>query len=105
MFSMSPSQADVENFIEHLLGRGWLRAKQLVSELNVSRRHLRALAEHSKGRVLSGNSGYRLTAEASLPELEKFSQRMLSQTKRTQARVSATLQVFDDTRKKPSDPY
>lgn len=94
MFAVKPTQDDVENFVLLLAGRGWVHSRILRQELNVSRRHVCALAESSEGRVLSGNQGYRLTAEATKEELEKCVNKQLAQARQTQKRMRLTEDVW-----------
>lgn len=51
---------EVEKLVEFLRGRGWLRAAEIEAALGTNDRKLRAIAEHSEGRILSGQRGYRL---------------------------------------------
>lgn len=54
------SADEIETVCRHLDGRGWVLAQVLGDELQLSDRKLRAIAEHSDGRILSGQLGYRL---------------------------------------------
>jgi hypothetical protein len=56
------SVAEVDALCAHIAGRGWLTARQLESELGLDDRKVRAIAEHSDGRILSGPGcpGYKL---------------------------------------------
>lgn len=96
MFSAKPLASDVEAFVEHLAGRGWILARLLLAELQVNRRHLRALAEASKGRVISGNQGYKLTAEASREELQQANQRLSSQAQKNLLRTRQSTHVWEE---------
>lgn len=54
-----PSADEIAAFCAALAGAGWVRAAALAA-LGYDERRARALAEHSAGRVLSGQQGYRL---------------------------------------------
>lgn len=61
---------DVAILIGHLAGRGWRTARDLKSE-GFNDRELRALANASKGEVISGQRGYCLLREATIPEAQR----------------------------------
>lgn len=60
-------QADVENLCRFLAGSGWVMAKDVVWG-GWNERYIRALANASKGRIISGQLGYKLTKEATAEE-------------------------------------
>lgn len=94
MFTVHVTQEDVENFVGHLVGRGWIKAKQLYNDLGLNDRHIRALAEASRGRVVSGNQGYKATTEASSEELKAAMKRQRSQVEKTLKRCDLTEEVW-----------
>jgi hypothetical protein len=96
MFGVTVTQADVENFVEHLAGKGWVLARKLRTDLGINDRHSRALAEASKGRVISGNRGYKLTAEATAEERNECLHRLRHQADRMQARSSIIERVWQE---------
>ncbi len=51
---------EVDAFCSQLLGRGWMTARVLQELLKIDDRTLRVMAEHSDGRIISGQKGYRL---------------------------------------------
>ena len=51
---------EVEQMLRFLAGKGWLRAAEIEASTGVNERKMRAIAEHSDGRCLSGQAGYRL---------------------------------------------
>ncbi len=61
------SDSDVATLIRHLHGHGWQTAKQL-SQYGWTDRKLRAVANASKGRVISGQHGYALIESATVDE-------------------------------------
>jgi len=56
------SVAEVDGVCDWLRGKGWIHRGPLARELGLTIRKLRAIAEHSDGRILSapGSHGYRL---------------------------------------------
>lgn len=62
--------ADVACLVRCLAGRGWLTAKALKQAHVFGDRDLRAIANASKGTVISGQRGYCLLSEATVPEIQ-----------------------------------
>lgn len=50
--------AEIDAVCGHLRGRGWLKMSEIEQALKIHDRKMRAIAEHSDGRILSGQSGY-----------------------------------------------
>jgi hypothetical protein len=63
-----PSPTDVDRLVQCLNGRGWLRAKQLLASHGFNDRELRALANASEGRIVSGQKGYALIESVTVEE-------------------------------------
>jgi len=63
---------EVEQLVEFLEGKGWLTARQIAAAIGLDDRRLRAIAEHSAGRILSGPGcpGYRYFDKTALPHAE-----------------------------------
>lgn len=62
--------AEADRPCDALRGRGWITAKALGAQNpQWNERHLRRLAEISDGRILSGQTGYKLTVECTPEEL------------------------------------
>jgi hypothetical protein len=59
--------ADVMHWLAH--AAGWTTAGGLRVLTNYSDREIRAIAAASRGRIISGQRGYRLTAEATIEEV------------------------------------
>lgn len=73
---------DVASLTAWLAGRGWVTARQIEAQLGIEERRLRAIAEHSKGEILSGPGcpGYRLfDGQTTLDDADRAAARMLSQ--------------------------
>lgn len=51
---------EIDALCEFLQGKGWLNAQTLKNMLGLDERAIRTLAEHSDGRIISGQKGYRL---------------------------------------------
>jgi hypothetical protein len=54
------SEAEIAAMCGFLSGRGWLRAAEIEAATGIGDRKMRVIAEHSDGRILSGQGGYRL---------------------------------------------
>jgi len=63
---------EVDGLVEFLTGKGWLTAKQIAEATGIDDRRLRAITEHSSGRILSGPGcpGYRYFDKDALPHAE-----------------------------------
>ena len=84
---------DVQMFVSWLTGRGWTLARDMALW---SERTARQLAQQSGGQVISGQQGYRLTAEATDEEiarachfLESQAQLMLARARAIRAQASS----------------
>lgn len=82
---VQPGEAD--QFVELLRGRGWRTAIQLGARRDSERRKIRAIAEASNGRILCGQYGYALTAEASQEDVSHCIARMRSQATKMNKRA------------------
>ncbi len=80
---------DVEAFVEFLRGRGWMYRRDIHRERPGNERALRQLAEESSGRVLGGQRGYRLTAEATQDEVDEVVGFLTAQADKMAARSDA----------------
>jgi hypothetical protein len=60
----------VAKVVELLRGRDWQTSKDLGCATEADKRILRAIAEASEGQIISGQNGYKLTIEATLPEID-----------------------------------
>ncbi len=57
--SPAVSESDVHLLAGFLNGKGWVRAKEIETALGIDDRVIRAVAEFSRGAVISGQKGYR----------------------------------------------
>lgn len=73
------TRQDVDILIRALAGHGWMTAKQLKAVNGFNDRELRQLAHVSKGEIISGQFGYKLTAEATPGELDHAEKWLRSQ--------------------------
>jgi hypothetical protein len=76
-------EADLSTLLAYLRGRGWRTAKEIAAhpELGFSDRYTRAIAQHSKGQIISGDLGYKYNFDATREEKDEFRQRLISQAK------------------------
>ena len=80
---------EVEAMIEFLRGKGWLKAAEIATQAGVSERKMRAMAEHSDGRILSGQAGYRyLDRTTPIDEVDQAATWLESQGKKMLARAA-----------------
>jgi hypothetical protein len=63
--------SEVERLLARLRGAGWQTARALGAQKESDKRRLRAIAEASEGQIISGQRGYKLTLEATLPEIDE----------------------------------
>jgi len=86
------SAEDVEHVCDFLRGNGWVKAREIEAKLNIDERKIRAIAEHSKGRILSGPGcpGYKLfDGHAEIGEADLAAGRLESQAKHMLSRAVA----------------
>jgi len=69
-------------FREALSGNGWKTAREIREATGIDDRVLRLCAESSDGEIISGQLGYKLTAEATPAEIIHAESWLLSQAKR-----------------------
>lgn len=81
---------EVEAMVGFLRGRGWLDAAAIELETNISDRKMRVIAEHSDGRILSGQDGYRLLdRDTPIEEVDRAATWLESQGKKMLGRAAA----------------
>lgn len=88
---------EVDAFCTWLEGKDWVKASQIESALGLDDRAVRALAEHSEGRILSGPGcpGYKLfTGKAEVGEADRCASRLESQGKKMLARAASIRRRF-----------
>lgn len=74
-------------FMDALSDGAWHSGKSLQRELQTNERVIRAIADHSKGRVISSEKGYRLIECASTAEIDHAEARLLSQARKMTERA------------------
>ncbi len=78
-----PSVDEVEAVCAFLAGKGWIKASQIETEIEINDRRMRVIAEKSDGRILSSHEGYRLfEPTTSMAEAERAANRLISQGKK-----------------------
>ena len=89
MFDRAPTVAvdDVRLLLGVLRGAGWVNAKLLARLTGYDDRKLRAVANASDGRVISGNAGYKLTKEATNEEINECVGRLKAQADKMVMRI------------------
>lgn len=85
---VKPSEVDA--MCEFLRGKGWLRAADIQEATGTGDRKMRAIAEHSDGRIISGQSGYRfLDRSTPIDEVDAAASWLEGQAKRMLDRARA----------------
>jgi hypothetical protein len=86
------SPAEVEHVCDFLRGQGWVKARNIEAVLKIDERKIRAIAEHSQGRILSGPGcpGYKLfDGRAEIGEADLAATRLESQARHMLSRAIA----------------
>ena len=78
---------DTEAMKAALAGAGWKTARQIAQALGFDDRYLRLCAEASRGEIISGQKGYKLTREATPEEIQHAEAWLVSQAKRMMDRA------------------
>ena len=86
-------EADVELLSSYLVMRGWRTASEL-SDDGYNDRELRAIAEASAGRIISGQRGYALMSECTPEEIDRAASWLESQARKMLARATAIRRRF-----------
>lgn len=87
--------AEVEQMIRFLAGKGWLRAAEIETATQCNDRKMRAIAQHSEGRILSGQQGYRLFDRTTpLEEADRAATWLESQAREMLRRGAAIRRVY-----------
>jgi hypothetical protein len=94
LFRVVEDDPRVERFVAWLAGRGWVTAAMVHEALDWSDRDVRALAEASDGRVISGQKGYKLTREANPDEANQAADWLKNQAAKMTARAVKIQRVF-----------
>lgn len=88
---VDPAQVDM--LCEFLRGKGWMKAAAIEAAIAIDDRKVRAFAEHSDGRILSGQEGYRLFERSTpIEEADQAASWLESQAKRMVRRASSIRQ-------------
>lgn len=89
------SAAEVNEMCAYLRGKGWLKAVMIDAATGVDDRKMRVIAEHSEGRILSGQKGYRLFERATpLEEADRAASWLESQGKKMLMRGAAIRRLY-----------
>lgn len=91
------TEAEVAAVCDWLRGRGWVKAAEISATFSMSDRKVRAIAEASDGRILSGpgSPGYRLfTGTTEIEEADRCASQIESQARRMFARAVSIRRRF-----------
>ncbi|MDD2763448.1 MAG: hypothetical protein PHE83_05680 [Opitutaceae bacterium] len=91
---VTPEQ--VELVASYLRGKGWVKGAVIAEALKIDDRRLRAIAEFSDGRIISGPGcpGYQLFTGEALADADLAASRLESQGKRMISRAIAIRRRF-----------
>lgn len=81
--------AGLLKFMDYLRGRGWTTARSVYVGMGWADRQLREWAEASEGKIISGQRGYKLTAEATPEEIHRAATWLKAQGKKMLRRAIA----------------
>lgn len=87
-----------ERLVTALLGGSWCHRERLAQALGVSVRQVRDAASQSRGAVISGQQGLKLTAHATEAEFAEAIAQMSSQVHQMTTRIAALRFVFESGR-------
>ncbi len=82
------SEMDLAWMAGALRGNDWLTASDLGAKDEAAKRVLRAIASASRAQIISGQKGYRLGLEATLPEIDTARANLLSQKVELERRIA-----------------
>lgn len=87
--------AEIAAMIDFLRGKGWLKAAEIDAAVHVSDRKMRVIAEHSDGRIISGQSGYRLLDRSTpIEDVDRAASWLESQGKKMLLRGAAIRRYY-----------
>lgn len=85
---------DLHRLSLFLTGRPWTTAGEIEAALGWSDRRVRTLAHASRGEIISGQAGYKLTREATMEEIRHARTWLRSQAREMIARSIQIDRVF-----------
>lgn len=89
------SAEDVAVLIDWLSGRGWVKARAITAEFPAwKERQIRELASASRGRILSGQAGYKLTLDCTPEEVARATAWLRSQADQMRQRSIDIANLF-----------
>lgn len=87
--------AEIAAMVDFLRGKGWMKAAEIEAAANVSDRKMRVIAEHSDGRIISGQMGYRLLDQSTpIEEVDRAASWLESQGKKMLLRGAAIRRYY-----------
>lgn len=98
------SDMDLAWMVGALRGNEWMTAADLGAKDEAAKRVLRAIASASKAQIISGQKGYRLGLEATLPEIDTARANLLSQKMELERRIAELDQLVHGRRARESHP-
>lgn len=93
-YAYAGREPDPRLLIDLLRGRGWVTCRTIQKEAGITDRAVRNLAHHSKGQIISGQQGYKLTQEATIEEIQRASNWLRSQANEMRSRALQIDRVY-----------
>jgi len=96
MAGLQVTEEQVRMVVDFVRGKGWVKGAVICAALAIDERRIRAIAEFSDGRILSGPGcpGYRLFTGDALADADLAASRLESQGKRMIHRAIAIRRRF-----------
>jgi hypothetical protein len=94
-----PSELEVAWLVSFLRGKDWMTADAILEsegqpKTEAFKRRVRALVSFSEGKIAGGQQGYKLVAEMTGEEYNRYRAWMLSQATEMQRRIVKSDKVF-----------
>ncbi len=92
----TPEKHDIERLANWLeTSKGWIKSASITEWLGYEKRHIRAIAEHSQGRILSwpGSPGYCHIMHSTPDERQHFYAATESQIRKMQSRMREVMKA------------
>lgn len=94
--------AELAGAVDFLRGKGWIKASEIEAVAQIGDRKMRAIAEFSEGRILSGQNGYRLLDRSTpIEEVDQAATWLESQGKKMLLRGAAIRRRYHQFAREP----
>lgn len=93
--SLTYSTSELESLAKALEDGKWHLAREIQGNTGITPRKVRSIAEHA-GLLISGNDGYKLTALATIPELQHSVRSLFSRSRKIDERACKLSAVINE---------